>query len=71
MNRMLLLGGGALALGAVVIAVVSPHFEPVRLGVNLGAIALGLLMGKGIARFLFGRISAHTGNPLTLTNRGK
>ena len=61
MNRMLLLGGGALALGAVVIAVLSPHFDPARLGVNLAAIGLGLLMGRGIARFLFKGVSPTVG----------
>jgi len=48
-----MIGGGALALGAVLVAVLAPRFNPMWLGVNLGAIGLGLLMGKGIGRFIF------------------
>jgi hypothetical protein len=56
MNRYLLIGGGFLALGAVFIAVVNRPFQPGMLGINLLAIALGLLMGKGIGRFMFRRV---------------
>jgi len=56
MNRYLLIGGGFLALGAVLIALVSRPFNPVALGINLLAIGLGLLMGKGIGRFMFRRV---------------
>jgi len=53
LHRLLLIGGGALALGAGLVAVLAPRFNPMWLGVNLGAIGLGLLMGKGIGRFIF------------------
>ncbi len=56
MNRMLLFGGAALALGAVVLAVLVRPFNPLALAVNLAAIAVGLLMGKGIGRFMFRRV---------------
>jgi hypothetical protein len=56
LNRILLIGGGGLAIGAVVLAVLTPPFNPVRLGINLLAIGLGLLMGKGIGRFMFRRV---------------
>ncbi|MDQ6714442.1 MAG: hypothetical protein M3Z28_14865 [Candidatus Dormibacteraeota bacterium] len=56
MNRYLLIGGGLLALGAVVIALAARPFDPVALGINLLAIGLGLLMGKGIGRFMFRRV---------------
>ena len=54
MNRYLLIGGGCLALGAVLIAVVAR--DPLGLGINLAAIGVGLLMGKGIGRFMFRRV---------------
>ena len=56
MNRYLLIGGGFLAFGAVLIALVNHPFDPVSLGINLLAIGLGLLMGKGIGRFMFRRV---------------
>jgi len=56
LNRILLIGGGALAVGAVVLAVFAPRFDPLALAVNLAAIGLGLLMGKGIGRFMFRRV---------------
>jgi hypothetical protein len=56
MNRYLLIGGGFLAFGAVLIALVNQPFRPVELGINLLAIGLGLLMGKGIGRFMFRRV---------------
>ena len=56
LNRILLIGGGGLTAGAVLLAVLTKPFDPVLLGVNLGAIALGLLMGKGIGRFMFRRV---------------
>ena len=37
-------------------ALADDHFSPVFLATNLGAIGLGLLMGKGFGRFLFRRI---------------
>lgn len=58
---MLLIGGVGLAIGAVVIALLAPHFNPVGLGINLAAIVLGLLMGKVIGRFIFRRISPTAG----------
>ena len=61
MNRWLLIGGAGLALGAVVLALMAPHFNPVLLGINLGAILTGLLMGKVIGRFIFRRISPTAG----------
>lgn len=45
-----------LALTAIVISLMAPRFDRMVLGVNLAAIALGLLMGKGIGRFLFRRV---------------
>lgn len=56
MNRLLLIGGSLLAIGAVVVSLLAPHFDPVGLGMNLAGIALGLLMGKGIGKFMFRRI---------------
>jgi hypothetical protein len=56
LNRILLMGGGALALGAVALAVLAPRFDPTALAVNLAAIGLGLLMGKGIGMFVFRRV---------------
>jgi hypothetical protein len=56
MNRILLIGGTLLAVGAVVVALMAPQFDPLSLAVNLGAIVLGLLMGKVIGKFLFRRI---------------
>jgi hypothetical protein len=56
MNRYLLIGGGFLALGAVLIALVTKPFNPMMLGINLLAIGLGLLMGKGLGRFMFRRM---------------
>ncbi len=56
LNRILLIGGGGLAVGAVLLAVLTPPFKPVELGINLLAIGLGLLMGKGIGMFMFRRI---------------
>ena len=70
-NRILLIGGGGLALGAVALALLSPQPDLPGLGVNLAAIAVGLLMGKGIGRFVFRRASPTHGNPVTLSNRGK
>jgi hypothetical protein len=56
LNRILLIGGGGLAFGAVLLALLTPPFDPMRLGFNLAAIGLGLLMGKGIGRFMFRRV---------------
>ena len=56
LNRILLIGGGGLAIGAVMLAVLAPRFEPGTLAINLAAIALGLLMGKGIGSFIFRRV---------------
>ena len=56
LNRVLLIAGSVMALGAVVISLLAPHFNPLFLATNLGAIGLGLLMGKGFGRFLFRRI---------------
>ena len=61
MNRWLLIGGAGLAIGAVVVSLLAPHFNPVNLGINLAAIALGLLMGKYIGKFLFRRVSSTAG----------
>jgi hypothetical protein len=55
LNRLLIIGGSALAVGAVVLAFLSRHFDPMALTINLAAIGLGLLMGKGIGRFIFRR----------------
>ncbi|HET9847432.1 MAG TPA: hypothetical protein VFR68_02610 [Candidatus Dormibacteraeota bacterium] len=70
-NRILLIGGSGLALGAVAISLSAPHFDPLGLGVRLAAVAVGLLMGKGIGRVVFRRDSPRTGKPVILTNRGK
>jgi hypothetical protein len=56
LNRILLIGGGGLAAGAVVLALLTKPFSPMTLGFNLAAIGLGLLMGKGIGMFLFRRV---------------
>ena len=56
MNRYLLIGGSLLAFGAVLIALGSKPFKPIELGINLLAIGLGLLMGKGIGKFMFRRV---------------
>lgn len=56
MNRYLLIGGSFLALSAVLIALLAPRFDPMALGINLLAIGLGLLMGKGIGKFIFRRV---------------
>jgi hypothetical protein len=56
LNRILLIGGGGLAIGAVLLAVLSPPFNPAKLGINLLAIGLGLLMGKGFGSFMFRRV---------------
>jgi hypothetical protein len=56
LNRILLIGGGGLAGGAVLLSLLTPPFQPMVLGFNLAAIALGLLMGKGIGMFLFRRV---------------
>lgn len=57
LNRILLIGGVGLAAGAVVVALVARHFDPIALGINLGAIGVGLLMGKGFGWFIFRRTS--------------
>ncbi len=64
MNRILLLGGGGLVAGAIVIALMAPRFNALGLMINLAAIALGLLMGKGLGRLIYRR----AGNPATLSN---
>jgi hypothetical protein len=56
LNRILLIGGGGLVAGAVLVALFTRQ-GPLALGVNLGAIGVGLLMGKGIGRFIFRRTS--------------
>jgi len=56
LNRILLIGGGGLAFGAVLLALLAPHPDLGALGINLLAIGLGLLMGKGIGRFMFRRM---------------
>ena len=56
LNRILLIGGGGLAVGAVLLAVLTKPFDPMHLGINLVAIGLGLLMGKGIGKFMFRRV---------------
>ncbi len=56
LNRILLIGGGGLAAGAVLLALLTPPFNPMALGINLAAIGLGLLMGKGLGMFLFRRV---------------
>jgi hypothetical protein len=57
LNRILLLGGAGFAIGAVVLALLAPRFEPVVLAFNLVAIGLGLLMGRVIGGFIFRRIA--------------
>jgi hypothetical protein len=52
----LLIGGGGLVAGAVLLALLTPPFKPVLLGINLAAIGLGLLMGKGLGMFMFRRV---------------
>jgi hypothetical protein len=56
LNRILLLGGAGLAVGAVLVALLNRPFDPIALGINLAAIGLGLLMGMGIGKFMFRRI---------------
>lgn len=56
LNRILLIGGGGLAAGAVLLALLTRPFNPAALGINLLAIGLGLLMGKGIGMFMFRRV---------------
>jgi hypothetical protein len=56
LNRILLIGGGGLAAGAVLLALLTRPFNPMALGINLVAIGLGLLMGKGLGMFLFRRV---------------
>ena len=56
LNLILLIGGSGLAVGAVLLALLTPPFNPKLLGINLAAIGLGLLMGKGIGMFMFRRI---------------
>ena len=56
LNRILLIGGGGLAIGAVLLAVLAPRFDAGALAINLAAIAIGLLMGKGIGMFFFRRV---------------
>jgi hypothetical protein len=56
LNRILLIGGGGLAAGAVLLALLTRPFNPTALGINLAAIGLGLLMGKGLGMFLFRRL---------------
>lgn len=62
LNRILLIGGAGLAFGAVLLALVTKPFNPTVLGINLAAIGLGLLMGKGIGRFMFRRVLPTTSN---------
>jgi len=56
LNRILLIGGAGLAVGAVMLALLTKPFNAQLLGINLLAIGLGLLMGKGIGRFMFRRV---------------
>ena len=56
LNRILLIGGGGLAAGAVLLALAVHPFNFVALLVNLCAMGLGLLMGKGIGMFMFRRV---------------
>ena len=56
LNRILLFGGAALAVGAIVLAVFERPFSLPTLATNLAAIGLGLLMGKGIGMFMFRRV---------------
>lgn len=53
LNRILLIGGSGLAMGAILLAVLTRRFD--ALAINLVAIAVGLVMGKGIGRFIFRR----------------
>lgn len=53
LNRILLVGGSGLAIGAILLAVLTRRFD--ALAFNLVAIAVGLVMGKGIGRFIFRR----------------
>jgi hypothetical protein len=50
---MLMYGGGLLALSAIVLSLLSPRFDGRTLALNLGAIAIGLVMGKAIGRVMF------------------
>ncbi len=50
------MGGAGFTIGAVVLALRAPRFDPVVLGINLVAIVLGLLMGKVIGTFVFRRV---------------
>ena len=61
LNRWLLIGGAGFTIGAVVLALRAPRFEPVVLGINLVAIVLGLLMGRVIGRFVFRHILPASG----------
>ena len=56
LNRILLIAGGGLAIGAVILAVLAPRFNGGLLAINLAAIAIGLLMGKAIGNFVFRRV---------------
>ncbi len=56
LNRWLLIGGVGFTIGAVVLALRAPHFDPLVLGINLVAIVLGLLTGKVIGTFVFRRV---------------
>lgn len=56
LNRILLIGGGGLAIGAVLLAILTNPFNPTALAINLAAIVVGLLMGKGIGMFMFRRV---------------
>jgi hypothetical protein len=60
LNRILLIGGGGLAAGAVLLALSTRDLK--SLGINLAAIGLGLLMGKGLGMFLFRRMLPTTTN---------
>jgi uncharacterized protein YneF (UPF0154 family) len=46
----------------VLLALSTRPFRPVDLGINLLAIGLGLLMGKGIGMFMFRRVLPRTSN---------
>ena len=56
LNRILLIGGGGLAVGAVLLALLTRPFQPKLLAIHLAAIGLGLLMGKGLGMFMFRRM---------------
>jgi hypothetical protein len=56
LNRILLVGGGGMAFAAVLLALATKPFNPKVLGIDLAAIGLGLLMGKGIGMFMFRRV---------------